>query len=74
MSIKEKFGQRVRAFRLQRGLSQEAFAHKAGLDRTYVFSIEKGKRNVSISVVEKIAVAFEVEISELFDKIEDKNE
>jgi DNA-binding XRE family transcriptional regulator len=36
------------------------------LDRTYIPSIEKGERNVSITVVQKIADAFEVEISELF--------
>lgn len=45
----------------------EALAHKAGLDRTYIPGIEKGKRNVSILVIEKIAKALEVKISSLFN-------
>lgn len=45
----------------------EALAHKAGLDRTYIPGIEKGKRNVSILVIEKTAKALEVKISSLFN-------
>lgn len=67
MDIKQKFGQRVKDLRLKKQLSQEAFALKADLDRTYISSIEKGERNVSISVIEKIAIALEVKISELFN-------
>lgn len=45
----------------------EALALKAGLDRTYIPGIEKGKRNVSIIVIEKIAKALDVRISSLFN-------
>lgn len=68
MDIKSQFGRKVKKFRLSKGLSQEAFAHKADLDRTYISSIEKGERNVSLVVIEKIAIALEIEISNLFDE------
>lgn len=68
MNIKSRFGKKVKKFRLSKGLSQEAFAHKADLDRTYISSIEKGERNVSLLVIEKIAIALEIEISILFDE------
>ena len=68
MDIKSRFGKKVKKFRLSKGLSQEAFAHKADLDRTYISSIEKGERNVSLLVIEKIAIALEIEISILFDE------
>lgn len=52
--------------RLKQGISQEELAFRADLDRTYIPSIEKGKRNVSIEVVEKLAKALNVEVPELF--------
>lgn len=67
MDIKKKFGQRVKKLRQDKGLSQEALALQSDLDRTYIPSIEKGERNVSITVIEKIAKAFKVKISVLFE-------
>ncbi len=69
MEIKKKFGKKVKELRLEKGLSQEAFALEAGLDRTYIPSIEKGERNVSITVIEKLAKAFGLSISELLDNL-----
>ncbi|WP_299179916.1 helix-turn-helix transcriptional regulator [uncultured Chryseobacterium sp.] len=68
MDIKKKFGKRVKKLRLEKGLSQEKLAYEADLDRTYIPSIEKGERNVSITVIEKIAKALKVKISVLFDE------
>jgi transcriptional regulator with XRE-family HTH domain len=68
MEIKEKFGKQVKKLRLEKGLSQEGLALLADLDRTYIPSIEKGERNVSITVIEKIANALKVKISILFDE------
>lgn len=68
MEIKKRFGQNVKHFRLLRGWSQEKLALNADLDRTYIPSIEKGERNVSIEVVEKLAVALEIDISSLFNQ------
>lgn len=70
MDLKEKFGKKVKELRKAHGLSQEAFAHKVGIDRTYMPSIEKGKRNISITVAEKIAKALNMKISELFNAVE----
>lgn len=68
MDIRKKFGENVKAIRIQKNLSQEKLALKASLDRTYIPSIEKGERNVSIVVIEKIAKALEIEISILFNE------
>ncbi|MAR97631.1 MAG: transcriptional regulator [Formosa sp.] len=66
MDIRLKFGLRVKELRLERKLSQEALANLAGIDRTYMPGIEKGLRNVSIIVIEKLAIALKVELNELF--------
>ena len=51
----EKFGERVRALRTERGLSQEGLADLVGLHRTYVGSVERGERNVSLINIIRIA-------------------
>ena len=66
MDIKKKFGQNLKRLRLEKGISQESLALSADLDRTYIPSIEKGERNVSITVAEKLANALNVNISEFF--------
>ena len=66
MNIKQRFGERVKTLRNEMGWSQEKLALNAEIDRTYLPSIEKGERNVSITVIEKIATALKVEIKELF--------
>ena len=63
--VRVKFGQRVKELRLSKGYSQEKLAELSDLDRTYIPGIENGKRNVSIVVIEKIAIALGVTISEL---------
>jgi len=65
MDIRKKFGKKVKELRQAKGLSQEGLAHLAELDRTYIPSIEKGERNVSIEVIQKLSVAFGIKISEL---------
>jgi transcriptional regulator with XRE-family HTH domain len=64
-TILERFGNRVRQLRKARGFSQEAFADKCHLDRTYMSGIERGKRNVALRNIEAIANALAVSISEL---------
>ena len=70
MDIKVKFGKQLRHIRIQKGLSQEKLANLAELDRTYIPSIEKGERNISIETIAKLAKALEVEISFFFKDIE----
>ena len=67
--ITDKIGNRIRKLRNQMGLSQEKFAQKIGMDRTYFASVELGKRNISIVNIEKIANGLEISLSELFDGI-----
>ena len=67
--ITDKIGNRIRELRSRTGLSQEKFAQKIGMDRTYFASVELGKRNISIVNIEKIANGLEISLSELFDGI-----
>ncbi len=64
--IQEKVGNRIKELRQQIGLSQEKFALKIGMDRTYYASVENGKRNISIVNLEKIANGFGISLSEMF--------
>jgi transcriptional regulator with XRE-family HTH domain len=64
-----RFGTRVRQLRSQKGYSQEAFATKCDLDRTYVGGIERGERNVALRNVESIAKALDMTLSELMDEL-----
>ena len=64
--IKAAFGQRLRALRVTKGLSQEKLALTCDLDRTYIGGIERGERNVSLINIEKIAEALGVPVRELF--------
>jgi len=67
--IREKFGSRIKDLRIARGYSQEKLAEIADLDRTYIPGIENGKRNVSLVVIEKIAKAFNLTLSELLNDL-----
>lgn len=67
MDIKQAVGKRIRELRNKLGVSQEEFADMVGLDRTYITSVECGKRNISIVNIEKIAIALNVSLSEFFN-------
>jgi len=68
-SILERFGERMRTLRKERGLSQEELAEMCGLDRTYISGIERGIRNVSLKNIDAISRALDVSISDLFKGI-----
>jgi transcriptional regulator with XRE-family HTH domain len=74
--VKALFGRRVRELRHLTGLSQEAFAAKIGLDRSYVGSVERGERNISIENIFLIAEGLRVAAAELlrFESIADDRE
>ena len=67
--ITDKSGNSRRELRSRTGLSQEKFAQKIGMDRTYFASVELGKRNISIVNIEKIANGLDVTLSEFFKDI-----
>ena len=58
---------RIKELRKRLGLSQEEFAFKCEMDRTYITSLERGKRNISLENLEKIAKAFNMSLCEFFD-------
>jgi transcriptional regulator with XRE-family HTH domain len=60
-----RFGHKLREIRLQRGISQEELAERAGLHRTYVSSVERGERNISLVNIENLARALGVTLAEL---------
>ena len=64
--IKHILGQRIRALRLQKNLSQEKFALQINMDRTYLASVESGKRNISIENIYKISQGLNVSLEEFF--------
>ena len=64
--IKQLFGERVRELRTNANLSQEKFALQIDMDRTYLASVESGKRNISIDNIQKIADGFGISLEELF--------
>jgi transcriptional regulator with XRE-family HTH domain len=70
--IAELFGAAVRRHRERSKLSQEDFADKAGIHRTYVSSIELGKVQVSIAVAQQLANALGVPLSKIWKEIERK--
>ena len=67
--ITEDLGKRIRELRQQTGLSQEKFALKIGMDRTYYASVEAGKRNIAIVNIKKMADGLDITLSELFKKL-----
>ncbi|WP_240345210.1 helix-turn-helix domain-containing protein [Flavobacterium sp. CLA17] len=70
MNIKEKFGFKVKELREQKEYSIEYLANISNVDRTYISDIEKGKRNVSIEIIEKILTSLDTDFRDFFN---DKN-
>lgn len=64
--IQQLIGNRIREIRKEKGYSQEELAALADLDRTYMTSVECGKRNISIVNLHRIAKALGVTLEELF--------
>ena len=68
--IAKQLGERIKELRKETGLSQEKFALKIDMDRTYFATVESGKRNISLQNIEKIAKGLNITIAELFIGIE----
>ena len=67
--IATQFGSAVRKRRLRLGLSQEDLANLSGLHRTYISSVERGQRNVSLVNIERLAESLGVDIQTLFKEV-----
>jgi len=66
MSIQSRVSRNIQRIRREKDLSQEEVAHRADIHQTYLSVVETGKRNPSILVVERIAKALGVDVSEIF--------
>lgn len=73
MDILKLFGSNLKTLRLEKGLSQEKLAELSELHRTYISSIELGKRNVSLKNIDAISKALDVPIKKFFVDIQTRN-
>lgn len=65
-----EFGELVRRLRQEQGYSQEEFSFRVGLHQTYVSSVERGERNVTIQTADRIAKALDTTLAEMFGWLE----
>ena len=65
--IKIKFGLRLRQLRKEKGISQEELMAATGIHRTYLSEVERGIRNISIVNIEKISLALNIDVMEMFN-------
>lgn len=68
--LSRRFGELVRRLRRERGYSQEQFSFRVGLHQTYVSSVERGERNVTIGTADRIARALGTTLAEMFAELE----
>ncbi len=69
-TLSARFGKLVRRLREENGYSQEDFAFRVGLHQTYVSSVERGERNVTIGTADRIAKALGTTLADLFGELE----
>lgn len=72
VSVLKRLGLRVRQLREARKWSQEDFAEKANLHRTYVSGIERGTRNPTLTVLSRIAEGFGITLDQLLERLSKK--
>mgnify|MGYP000969508998 FL=1 len=65
--LQKTVGRNLRAYRMERGLSQEAFAEVLGVHRTYMGGVERGERNLTLKSVERMAEKLEMEARDLLE-------
>ena len=73
-NITKLLGMRIRNYRTKQGLSQEKLAELSGCHPTYIGQIERGEKNATIESIEKIAIALNISLSTLFDKLSNNND
>ena len=69
MDVGKRFGKRLKALRAERGWSQEEFADRAGLHRTYVSAVERAVRNPTLPILAKMAKGFGMSLAELMESV-----
>jgi transcriptional regulator with XRE-family HTH domain len=64
--VHRRLGKRVAELRRKRGFSQEEFAHECTFNRSYMGAVERGEKNITLAMTNKIAKALKMSLSELF--------
>ena len=72
MDVRQRLGKNLRRLRLEKRLGQEKFALEYGFDRTYISGIERGVRNPTIVIVQRLADALDVPIGDLLSAFREK--
>jgi len=70
MTIEGKFGAVLKSVRVSRGISQEKLAFEVDLHRTYIGSVERGERNISLKNINLICNALKISLSDFFKEVE----
>jgi transcriptional regulator with XRE-family HTH domain len=70
MDIRKRFGKRVKELRQARGLSQNELGKLGEGDTNFISGIEKGESDISIEMIQKLSIAFQVNISDIFEGLE----
>ena len=68
MDVRERVGLNVQRLRREKGLSQEELADRAAIHQTYLSGVERGRRNPTISVLQRIAEALDADITDLVER------
>lgn len=71
MNLKARFGKTVRRLREEAGYSQESFADRAKVHRTYMGTVERGETNLTLENIEKLALALELKIWQLLKEMDE---
>ena len=66
LNVEKQLGMRIRYLRMQKKWSQEDLALEAGVNKNYLSDLERGERNPTVKILEKIAKAFGISLEELF--------
>lgn len=70
MTIEKQLGMRIRYLRNQKKWSQEDLALEANINKNYISDLERGMRNPTLKIIEKIAIALEISLEELMKGIQ----
>ncbi len=68
--VSSRFGARLRDLRRQRGWTQLRLANQFGIDRTYISDVERGRKSISLPLLEVIAIGFDLSLSDLLKDLE----
>jgi len=64
--VQKRLGKRIAELRRKKGFSQEGFAHECGFHRSYMGAVERGEKNMTLAMVERVAKALRMSLAELF--------